>query len=109
VIPQGHPNGYPEYRLEWQGMGSFYRRLRNCLTGVRAALFPPDAPEVAALELFMAWRAKGLPIETPAVRPRRSRRGSHGVPPAKEARRRSRPDLRQTVMAKRVRAPRRSA
>jgi L-cysteine S-thiosulfotransferase len=114
VIPQGHPNGYPEYRLEWQGVGSFYRRLRNCLTGVRAALFPPDAPEVAALELFMAWRAKGLPIETPAVRPRRSRRG---VLTAKATRRRSRlswKDPRQTntagrVLAKRVRASGRSA
>ena len=21
IIPQGHPNGYPEYRLEWQGTG----------------------------------------------------------------------------------------
>jgi sulfur-oxidizing protein SoxA len=36
VIPQGHPNGYPEYRLEWQGMGSLERRIRNCLVGVRA-------------------------------------------------------------------------
>jgi L-cysteine S-thiosulfotransferase len=69
VIPQGQPNGYPEYRLEWQGMGSFYRRLRNCLIGVRAEPFPPDAPEVADLALFLAWRAQGLKVETPAVRP----------------------------------------
>jgi sulfur-oxidizing protein SoxA len=69
IIPQGHPNGYPEYRLEWQGMGSLYRRLRNCLVGVRAEPFPPEAPEVAELELFLAWRARGLRVETPAVRP----------------------------------------
>jgi sulfur-oxidizing protein SoxA len=69
VIPEGHPNGYPEYRLEWQAMGSFYRRLRNCMTGVRAEPFPPDAPEVADLALFLAWRARGLAVETPAVRP----------------------------------------
>ena len=35
-IPQGHPTGYPVYRLEWQGMGSLQRRLRNCLIGMRA-------------------------------------------------------------------------
>jgi sulfur-oxidizing protein SoxA len=69
VIPQGHPNGYPEYRLEWQGMGSLDRRIRNCLVGVRAEPFPPDAPELADLELYLGWRANSLPVETPAVRP----------------------------------------
>ncbi len=69
VIPQGHPSGYPIYRLEWQGMGSLQRRLRGCLVGVRAEPFGADAPEWVALELFLAQRAAGLPIETPAVRP----------------------------------------
>ncbi len=36
VIPQAHPTGYPIYRLEWQSLGSLQRRLRNCMTGVRA-------------------------------------------------------------------------
>lgn len=69
TIPQGHPNGYPEYRLEWQGMGSLYRRMRNCLTGVRAEPFGPDSREAAALALFLTVRANGMAIETPAVRP----------------------------------------
>jgi sulfur-oxidizing protein SoxA len=69
LIPQGHPNGYPEYRLEWQGMGSLDRRIRNCLLGVRAEPFAPGAPELANLELYLGWRANGLPMETPAVRP----------------------------------------
>jgi L-cysteine S-thiosulfotransferase len=69
VIPQGHANGYPEYRLEWQGMGSLERRIRNCLVGVRAEPLAPDAPELANLELYLGWRANGLPVETPAVRP----------------------------------------
>ena len=69
VIPQGHPTGYPIYRLEWQGLGSLYRRLRGCLTGVRAEPFPPDAPELVELELHLAVRAAGMPVETPAVRP----------------------------------------
>jgi L-cysteine S-thiosulfotransferase len=42
VIPQGHPNGYPEYRLEWQAMGSLDRRIRNCMVGVRAGLRRAD-------------------------------------------------------------------
>jgi len=69
LIPQAHPNGYPEYRLEWQGMGSFYRRLRNCMIGVRAEPFSPDSREAAVLALFLAVRANGMRIETPAVRP----------------------------------------
>jgi sulfur-oxidizing protein SoxA len=69
VIPQGHPTGYPIYRLEWQGMGSLQRRLRGCLTGVRAEPFAADSDEFTALELFLMQRAAGLPVETPAVRP----------------------------------------
>ena len=69
VIPQGQPTGYPLYRLEWQSLGSLYRRLRNCLTGVRAEPFPPDSADLVDLEFYLAARARGLPVETPAVRP----------------------------------------
>ena len=69
TIPQGHPNGYPVYRLEWQGLGSLQRRLRNCLFGMRAETYAYGAPELNELELFLAWRARDLLIETPAVRP----------------------------------------
>jgi sulfur-oxidizing protein SoxA len=69
VIPQAHPTGYPIYRLEWQAIGSLRRRLRNCLVGMRAEPYPDNAPEIADLELFLAWRARGLKIDTPAVRP----------------------------------------
>lgn len=68
-IPQGQPNGYPLYRLEWQGLGSLDRRLRNCLTGVRAEPLPPGSPEMAALQFYLGWRSNGLRVETPAVRP----------------------------------------
>ena len=69
VIPQGHPTGYPLYRLEWQGMGALTRRLRNCMSGVRAEPFAPGAVEWVELELHLAARARGMAIETPAVRP----------------------------------------
>jgi sulfur-oxidizing protein SoxA len=69
IIPQGDPNGYPIYRLEWQSLGSLQRRLRNCMIGVRSEPFPYGAQELVDLELFLMSRARGLPIETPAVRP----------------------------------------
>jgi len=69
IIPQGHANGYPLYRLEWQALGSLQRRLRNCLAGVRAEPWEPDAPEYVELELHLQARGAGLPVETPAVRP----------------------------------------
>ena len=68
-IPQGHANGYPLYRLEWQTLGSLQRRLRNCLVGMRAESYPLGAPEYVDLELFLMWRARGMKVETPAVRP----------------------------------------
>jgi sulfur-oxidizing protein SoxA len=67
-VTQGHPNGYPAYRLEWQTLGSLERRLRACLSGIRADMFPYGAAEHSDLALYLAWRAKGLAIETPAVR-----------------------------------------
>ena len=68
-LPQAHPTGYPLYRLEWQSLGSLRRRLRNCLAGMRAESYAEDAPEIVDLELYLAWRARGLPVESPAVRP----------------------------------------
>src|SRR6266487_935811 len=61
-IPQGHPNGYPLYRLEWQTLGSLQRRLRNCLVGMRADPYAFGAPEYVDLELYLMWRARGLPM-----------------------------------------------
>ena len=69
LIPQGHPNAYPIYRLEWQTLGSIQRRLRNCMSGVRAQQFEYGSSEMAQLELFLMWRARGMPMESPGVRP----------------------------------------
>ena len=68
-IPQGHPTGYPLYRLEWQALGSLQRRLRNCLVGMRTETYAFGAPELVDLELYLMWRARDMPLETPAVRP----------------------------------------
>jgi sulfur-oxidizing protein SoxA len=69
AITQAHPTGYPLYRLEWQSLGSLQRRLRACVTGIRAQTYDYGAPELVELELYLMSRARGMPIETPGVRP----------------------------------------
>lgn len=68
-IPQAHPTGYPIYRLEWQALGSLQRRLRNCMTGVRAEPFAYGSGEFTALELYLKRRAAGMVHEGTGVRP----------------------------------------
>lgn len=69
AITQGQATGYPLYRLEWQTLGSLQRRLRACLTGIRAQPYDYGSPELVELELYLMSRAKGMPMESPAVRP----------------------------------------
>ena len=69
AITQAHPTGYPLYRLEWQSLGSLQRRLRSCINGIRAQAYDYGAPELVELELYLMSRARGMTMETPAVRP----------------------------------------
>ncbi len=69
LIPQAHPTGYPLYRLEWQGLGGLQRRLRNCMTGVRAEPYAYGSDEYTMIELYLKQRAAGMAMESPAVRP----------------------------------------
>ena len=69
LIPQGHANGYPLYRLEWQGLGSLQRRLRNCMTGVRAEPDAYGSPGLVEMAIYLAWRDRGMKVEAPGVRP----------------------------------------
>jgi len=69
AITQGHATGYPLYRLEWQTLGSLQRRLRACMTGIRAQAYDFGSPELVELELYLMSRSRGLPVESPAVRP----------------------------------------
>ena len=68
-ISQGHVNGFPFYRLMWRSMGSRHRMFRWCNWAVRAETYELGSPEYLSLELYVAWRGRGLPIEAPAVRP----------------------------------------
>ncbi len=68
TISQGHGNAFPAYKLEWQALGSLQRRIRACMYGIRAEMPTYGAPELTDLELFLAWRGQGLPVEAPGVR-----------------------------------------
>ena len=67
-LSQGHPNGYPIFRLDWQYMASLERRLRFCYASVKAEVPPWGHQDMRNLNLYLMWRAQGLPIEVPAVR-----------------------------------------
>jgi sulfur-oxidizing protein SoxA len=68
VISQGQINGFPIYRHTWQTLGSTHRMFAWCNTSVRSEPYPLGSDEYVNLELFVAWRGRGLPVETPAVR-----------------------------------------
>jgi sulfur-oxidizing protein SoxA len=67
-ISQGHPNAYPGYRLEWQTFGSLHRRIQDCDVGIKAESFEPGSDTYIELELYLAWRAKSLVLESPGIR-----------------------------------------
>lgn len=69
LIPQGHVDDYPIYRLEWQALGSLQRRLRGCVNGVRARVPDWDSAELLALEVYLSRRSAGMAVQAPGVRP----------------------------------------
>ncbi len=68
VLSQGQINGFPIYRLSWQTLGSTHRMFAWCNTAGRAKPLVYGADDYVNLELYLAWRSRGLPVETPAVR-----------------------------------------
>ncbi len=68
VISQGQVNGFPFYRLTWNSIASRHRMFIWCNTSLRAEPYAYGSDEYLALELYAAWRGRGLPMETPSVR-----------------------------------------
>lgn len=68
LLSQGHSNGFPAYQTKARTFISLHQRFRNCYADMRAEPYDLGSPEFVALELYLAWRGKGLPVETPAVR-----------------------------------------
>lgn len=67
-MSQGQTTGFPFYRLIWRDMGSTHRMFAWCNDAMRAEPYPLGSEEYLNLELYVAWRGRGLPIEAPAVR-----------------------------------------
>lgn len=67
-LSQGQINGFPTYRLKQAKLISRHNRFRGCIRDTRAETFAEGSEEFKALELYVASRANGLSIETPAVR-----------------------------------------
>ncbi len=68
LLSQGQSNGFPTYRLRDQRLIPLHERFAGCMHDVRAAPYAPLSDEFLALEVYLAWRGVGLPVETPAVR-----------------------------------------
>ena len=68
TISQGHPTGFPIYRMGWQTAGSIERRLRACYSGVQAAVPSAGSADLRDLELFLKVRANGMPLDGPSIR-----------------------------------------
>jgi sulfur-oxidizing protein SoxA len=68
LLSQGMSNGFPTYRLKEQRVISLQYRLQGCVNDVRGQAPPMGGEEFTNLEFYLAWRAQGLPVETPAVR-----------------------------------------
>lgn len=65
---QGQTNGFPAYRLTWQTLGSVQRQFQDCERHLGVEPHPYGSHAYIDLELYLAWRGNGLPVETPAVR-----------------------------------------
>lgn len=68
TISQGQINAFPIFRLTWGEAGSRHRMFTWCMESIRAAPYGPGSDEYLALELFLAVRGRGLPMEAPGVR-----------------------------------------
>lgn len=68
TISEGQINGFPIYRLLWNSTASRHRMFAWCNTSLRAEPESPGSETYLALELYLAWRGGGLPMESPAVR-----------------------------------------
>lgn len=69
TLSQGHTLSYPVYSLSQHRMIPLHERFRMCNLLARAEPQPINAPDYVALELYLNWRSKHLPITAPGVRP----------------------------------------
>jgi sulfur-oxidizing protein SoxA len=67
MLSQGHTNAHPLYYMSG-GIDSIPALFEFCNQRVRSEPYAYDSDEYVNLELYVAWRGQGLPVETPGVR-----------------------------------------
>lgn len=67
-LSQGQINGFPAYRLKNAKLNSVHGRFKGCMKNIRATPYKPGGDEFRALELYVASRGNGLPVEGASVR-----------------------------------------
>jgi L-cysteine S-thiosulfotransferase len=68
TLSQGHALSYPAFSIGQGRMITLHERIRMCNQLARAEGQPDDAPDYVALELYLNWRSRDLPITAPGVR-----------------------------------------
>ncbi len=63
-----HADHFPEYRLDWGGVGSLEKRFRGCNKNVRQTPEPFQSETYRDLELYLTYQANGVPVEVPGFR-----------------------------------------
>jgi sulfur-oxidizing protein SoxA len=69
TLSQGHPLAYPVFSNSLGRLVSLHERFRMCNQLARAEVQPENAPDYVALEFYLSWRGKDLPLTAPGVRP----------------------------------------
>ena len=69
TLSQGHAVAYPVFSVGEKRMISLHERFRMCNRLARAEPQAEGSPDYVALELYLNWRSKDLPITAPGVRP----------------------------------------
>lgn len=67
-LSQAQTSSYPHYGLYFSKMDWTHQIFEHCVEQMRSTPYPYGSDEYVNLELFMAWRGQGLPVETPGVR-----------------------------------------
>jgi sulfur-oxidizing protein SoxA len=67
LLSQGHTNAHPIYYLDG-GIDLAHVLFEFCNQRVRAEPYAYGSDEYVNLELYVAWRGQGLPVETPGMR-----------------------------------------
>jgi len=67
-LSQGMSNGFPTYRLKNASIVPLHQRFRGCIRDTRGESFAEGSQEFRELELYVASRGLGLPVEGVSVR-----------------------------------------